>query len=166
MINRISTLLWCIFRCNFDGQKIDAVSMYFVRRSFDERKIDVFSKYFVRRNFNREKIDVLSINFPWLNFKGQKTVVTSMYFFGKNVDGWKVNVIWMCFCKEFWWIVNWHNSDMLILVHFWKTRTGSRFHIWVSFQFIKNEHRLNVSLLRNIVLIYIFKGNSFQLAVS
>ena len=34
-----------LFRCNFDGQKIDLVSTYFFRPNVDRKKINVVSVY-------------------------------------------------------------------------------------------------------------------------
>ena len=78
------------FRRNFDGQKIHAVSTYFIRHNIDERKIDVVSMYFLQCNFDGKKIDVISMYFFQNNFDWRKVKVFSMYF----------DAILMMFLKE------------------------------------------------------------------
>ena len=52
-----------LFRCNFDGQKIQVVFTYLFRCNFDGRKIHVDLTYFFRCNFDGRKIHVDSTYF-------------------------------------------------------------------------------------------------------
>ena len=100
-----------LFRCNFDGRKIDVVSTYSLRCNFDERKIDVVSMYFVRRNFDERNIDVVSMFF---------------FFFRLDFDGRKINIVSVYFGVQFKW-----KTDVTahILMLFWKTKNCGRFDI-------------------------------------
>ena len=59
-----------LFRCNFDGRKMDVVSTYFFRCNFDGQKIHVVSTYSFQCNFAGRKIYVASTYFFRCNFAG------------------------------------------------------------------------------------------------
>ena len=52
-----------LFRCSFDGRKIDVLSTYFVWRNFIERNINVVSMYFFQPDFDGWKINAVSVYF-------------------------------------------------------------------------------------------------------
>lgn len=124
-IDEFSRRFDVFFLCNFDGQKIHAVSTYFIRHNIDERKIDVVSMYFLQCNFDGKKIDVISMYFFQNNFDWRKVKVFSMYF-----DA----ILMMCFWKKrIWW-------------SFW-------YLFLIIFGFIKIENCLDVSFQCNFVLM-------------
>ena len=63
-------------RCNFDEQKIDVISTYFVRRNFDERNIDFLLMYFFQPHTDELKINFVLVYF--LEYFRWKTDVTVM----------------------------------------------------------------------------------------
>ena len=81
-INKFPHHFDVVFRCNFDGWKIDVVSTYFLPCNFDEQKIDVFSTYFIRRNFDERYINVVSIYFFSNWFRWTKNQRCFSIFFG------------------------------------------------------------------------------------
>ena len=70
-----------LFRCNFDGRKMDVVSTYFFRCNFDGQKIHVVSTYSFQCNFAGPKIHVVSTYIFRCNFAGRKIHVASTQFF-------------------------------------------------------------------------------------
>ena len=79
--------------CNFNGRKIDVVSMCFLRRILNRQKIDFSSTCFLWRNFDGQKIDILLTYFIPRNFAGQKIDIVSMYFIRRYFDEPKIDVV-------------------------------------------------------------------------
>ena len=75
-----------LFRCDFDGRKINVVSTYFFQCNFDGRKICIISMYFFRCNFDGRKVHVISTYFYQCNFNGRNMHVVFTYFFRRNFD--------------------------------------------------------------------------------
>ena len=83
--------------CNFNGRKIDVVSMCFLRRILNRQKIDFSSTCFLWRNFDGQKIDILLTYFIPRNFAGQKWTLFRCTLFDAISMNQKSMLFWLTF---------------------------------------------------------------------
>ena len=89
------------FQCNFDVQKIDGVSTYFVQRNFNVQKIDPWCSFF-KLILSDGKLTlfrpIFMIQYKW------KTDATLKWFFWCVFKAWNYNTKKTLKDKKSWWL--------------------------------------------------------------
>lgn len=130
-LGKKSTLFWCtLFNVVLMGKKSTSFQRIWLGELSHVTSMlsTLFRNY--PRYFVGQIIDVISISFLWHDFDGLKIVFILKYLFIVILID-EISTSFDCtISMQFWRIENWHNSNMLFAICFWKTRTAIRFYIF------------------------------------